>query len=177
MTTTTTKRLRLDRSQLAKALNGDPEVVRQFELLISIINGIESGGGTGGAVESVNGETGVVVLDAADVGADAAGAAAAAVAAFASTLADIATGGVVSATITVPFGLQEQTVTVVDASCTAASKVIVGWGATTPDDENEAAACDVEFSAVPAAGSLAVTVSSNDDNDVGGVYKILYTLG
>jgi len=73
LTTTTTKRLRLDRSQLAKALNGDPEVVRQFELLISIINGIESGGGTGGAVESVNGETGVVVLDAADVGAVALG--------------------------------------------------------------------------------------------------------
>lgn len=40
-----------------------------------------SGGGGGGAVDSVNGQTGVVVLDAADVGADVAGAATAAVAA------------------------------------------------------------------------------------------------
>ena len=47
-------------------------MVRQFELLISIINGIESGGGTG-AVDSVNGQTGDVVLDAADVGAVALG--------------------------------------------------------------------------------------------------------
>lgn len=40
-----------------------------------------SGGGGGGAVDSVNGQAGVVVLDAADVGADVAGAATAAVAA------------------------------------------------------------------------------------------------
>ena len=40
----------------------------------------EPGGGGGGAVDSVNGQTGVVVLDAADVGADASGTAASAVA-------------------------------------------------------------------------------------------------
>lgn len=173
--TSTTSALRLTRNQLA-GISKDPEVIRQLELLIARVNALQLGGGTG-AVTSVNGETGAVVLDAADVGADASGTAAALVGALAATLADIATGGVMSATITVPFGAQEQTVTVVDANCTATSKVIVGWGATTPDDENEAAACDVEFSAVPAAGSLAVTVSSNDDNNVGGVYKILYTLG
>lgn len=76
MTSTTTRRLRLDRAQLARALNGDPEVVRQFELLLSMVNAIESGGGGTGAVDSVNGQTGVVVLDAGDVGADAAGSAA-----------------------------------------------------------------------------------------------------
>lgn len=84
---------------------------------------------------------------------------------------------ITAATITVPYGLQEQTATVVDASCTAASKVIVGWGATTADDENQPQASDVTFSAVPAAGSLAITVSGNDDNNVGGAYRILYTLG
>jgi hypothetical protein len=92
LTTTTTRRLRLDRNQLAKALNGDPEVVRQFELLLSLVNAIEPGGGTG-AVDSVNGQTGVVVLDAGDVGADSAGTAATATAALAATLADIATSG------------------------------------------------------------------------------------
>jgi hypothetical protein len=53
--------------------------------------------------------------------------------------------------------------------------VIVGWGATLPTDENQPSMGNVTFSAVPAAGSLAVTVSS--DEAVGGAYKILYTLG
>jgi hypothetical protein len=82
-----------------------------------------------------------------------------------------------AASIGVPFGLQEQTVTIVDASCTVASNVIVGWGATLPTDENQPGACAVTFSAVPAAGSLDVTVSSDNADPVGGTYKILYTLG
>lgn len=84
---------------------------------------------------------------------------------------------VTAATITVPYGAQEQTVTVVDANCTAASKVIVGWGSTTAADENQPAASNVTFSAVPGSGSLDVTVSDNGVENVGGVYKILYTLG
>jgi hypothetical protein len=216
----------LDRNQLAKALNGDPEVVRQFELLLSLVNSLESGGGGGtGAVDSVNGLTGVVVLDAGDVGADASGTAAAATAALAATLADIATSGsaddlvagtvpvarlplttvtpgsytstnltvdatgritaasngsgggatITAATIDVPFGRHERTVTVIDAACTGASKVIVNWGATLATDENQPSMGNVTFSAVPAAGSFDVTVSS--DEAVGGAYKILYTLG
>jgi hypothetical protein len=47
----------------------------------------DGGGGEGGAVDSVNGQDGVVVLDAADVGADPEGTAAAAVAALTSDLA------------------------------------------------------------------------------------------
>lgn len=101
--------------------------------------------------------------------------------AFDVDLDNISGGGggatITAATITVPYGLQEQTVTVVDASCTAASKVLVGWGATTADDENQPQASDVTFSAVPAAGSLDVTVSDNGVENVGGTYKILYTLG
>lgn len=82
---------------------------------------------------------------------------------------------ITAATIDVPFGRHEQTVTVVDASCTAVSKVIVSWGATLPTDENQPSMGNVTFSALPSAGSFAVTVSS--DEAVGGAYKILYTLG
>jgi hypothetical protein len=101
--------------------------------------------------------------------------------AFDVDLDNLSSGGggttVTSATVTVPFGLQEQTVNVVDASCTAASNVIVGWGSTAPTDENQPGACAVTFSAVPAVGSLDVTVSSDNADPVGGTYKILYTLG
>ena len=82
---------------------------------------------------------------------------------------------ITAATIDVPFGRHERTVTIVDVSCTATSKVLVGWGATLPTDENQPSMGRVDFSAVPAAGSLDVTVSS--DEAVGGAYKILYTLG
>lgn len=86
-------------------------------------------------------------------------------------------GGVTitATTIDVPFGRHEQTVTVIDAACTGASKVVVNWGATLVTDENQPSMGNVTFSAVPTAGSFDVTVSS--DEPVGGAYKILYTLG
>jgi hypothetical protein len=91
--TSTTSALRLTRNQLAQ-LTKDPEVIRQLELLIARVNALESGGGGGtGAVDSVNGQTGVVVLDAADVGADASGTALTLVTALDATLAAIATTG------------------------------------------------------------------------------------
>jgi hypothetical protein len=77
----------------------------------------------------------------------------------------------------VPFGLQARTVSVVDAGATALSRVIVAWGNTVNTDENQPSAANVTFSAVGAAGSVAITVSSNDRDNVGGVYKILYILG
>lgn len=70
--TSTTSALRLTRNQLAQ-LTKDPEVIRQLELLIARVNALDSGGDGAGAVDSVNGQTGVVVLDAADVGAVALG--------------------------------------------------------------------------------------------------------
>ena len=54
---------------------------------ITVFEGtIATTGGGGGAVDSVNGQTGVVVLDATDVGADASGAASSAVSAHAAAL-------------------------------------------------------------------------------------------
>lgn len=90
------------------------------------------------------------------------------------------TGGgatLTAATITVPFELQEQTATIVDASATAASKVMVVWGNTANTDENQPSSSNVTFSAVGAAGQVLITVSSNDRDNVGGTYKVLYLLG
>jgi hypothetical protein len=97
-----------------------------------------------------------------------------------STVTISASGGgasLTAATITVPFGLQARTVSVVDAGATALSKVIVAWGNTVNTDENQPSASNVTFSAVGAAGSVAITVSSNNSDNVGGAYKVLYILG
>jgi hypothetical protein len=97
-----------------------------------------------------------------------------------STVTISASGGgatLTAATITVPFGLQAQTATVVDAGATAASKVMVTWGNTANTDENQPSATNVTFSAVGAAGQVLITVSSNNHDNVGGAYKVLYILG
>ena len=97
-----------------------------------------------------------------------------------STVTISASGGgatLTAATITVPFGLQAQTATVVDAGATAASKVMVTWGNTANTDENQPSATNVTFSAVGAAGQVLITVSSNNGDNVGGTYKVLYILG
>lgn len=99
-----------------------------------------------------------------------------------STVTISASGGgggatLTAATITVPFELQKQTATVVDAGATAASKVLVAWGNTADTDENQPSATNVTFSAVGAAGQVLITVSSNDRDNVGGTYKVLYLLG
>lgn len=82
-----------------------------------------------------------------------------------------------AAVITVPFGFQERTATVVDASATAASLIMVAWGNTANTDENQPPASNVTFSAVGAAGQVLITVSSNNRDNVGGTYKVLYILG
>jgi hypothetical protein len=95
-------------------------------------------------------------------------------------LDNLASGGgatLTAATITVPFGLQAQTATVVDAGATAASKVMVAWGNTEDTDENQPSATNVTFSAVGAAGQVLITVSSNNGDNVGGAYNVLYILG
>jgi hypothetical protein len=97
-----------------------------------------------------------------------------------STVTISASGGgatLTAATITVPFELQAQTATVVDAGATAASKVMVAWGNTANTDENQPPASNVTFSAVGGLGQVLITVSSNDRDNVGGTYKVLYILG
>ena len=84
-----------------------------------------------------------------------------------------------AATITLPYaGAQYAEATVVDAAITATDKILIDWGMFTDADENTADMDDVKFSAVPAAGSMVVRVSTVDpQTKLGGAYKIMYLRG
>ncbi len=161
----------------------------------------EPGGGGGGAVDSVNGQTGVVVLDAADVGADASGTAASAVsthAALTSGVHGISTFGasvvaaadaaaartvlgispsVVTGTATATFsgGADSVTVTVADAGVSAGSKIVPSIAMGSRDgDEFEMAPVAVAVGSITAGvGFTLIAVSL--DGDAEGAYQINYT--
>ena len=78
-------------------------------------------------------------------------------------------------TITVPFGKQYQVVNVVDATIGVGSKIFITWGMFSDLDENTSDMDDIEFNAIPLAGSMDVRVSTTNPLDrVGGTYKIMY---
>jgi len=85
----------------------------------------------------------------------------------------------VAATLTgINYDIQYSEQTVVDVNIGATSKVIVGWGNITDADENTPDMDDVEFNAVPAAGSMVVRISTRTMWDrLGGAYKINYLIG
>lgn len=79
------------------------------------------------------------------------------------------------ATLTaIPYDTQYAETTVVDAAIGASSKVLISWGAVTDDDENGPDMDDVSFTAIPAAGSMTVRLSTVGDDVLGGDYKIQY---
>jgi hypothetical protein len=85
----------------------------------------------------------------------------------------------VATTLTgINYDIQYSEQTVVDANISATSKVIIGWGNITDADENTPDMDDVEFNAVPAAGSMVVRISTRTMWDrLGGAYKINYLIG
>lgn len=85
----------------------------------------------------------------------------------------------VATTITgVTYDTQYAEATVTDASITGTSKIIIGWGNITDADENTPDFDDVIFTAVPAAGSMTVRLTTtNFDQRLGGSYKINYLIG
>jgi hypothetical protein len=85
----------------------------------------------------------------------------------------------VAATITLPYNnLQFDTATVVDANISGTSKVITTWGNVLDTDVNGPDMAAVNFSSIPAAGSMTVQVSAAAPNTrVGGPYKINYLIG
>jgi len=100
------------------------------------------------------------------------------------TVVSIPGGGVgsvtqVAVTLTgIPYDTQYAEKTVVDANISGTSKVIVGWGNITDADENTPDMDDVEFNAVPSAGSMIVRISARDFiHRLGGSYKVNYLIG
>ena len=92
--------------------------------------------------------------------------------------ASLAGGGadIKSTTITIPYGVTRGTATVVDASVTALSQIILSWGTVASTDENDPEMDDVSFFATPAAGSFDVTVVSAT-KQIGGTFNLNYLLG
>ena len=133
-------------------------------------------GGGAGAVDSVNGYTGVVVLTASDVGADASGTAAATMGAHESDVDPHPqyhrTFG--SATATFSGGADSVTVTVVDGGVTAGSTIIpsVSMGTRDPD-EFEMAPVAVAVGTITAGVGFTLVVTSLD-GDAEGDYKITF---
>jgi len=145
---------------------------------------------SGVGVTALGGGGGVTVLDegvplaTTATGLDFVGAGVVASGAGATKTITIAGGGAgsvaqVAATLTgVPYGIQYAEKTVVDANILVGSKVIVGWGNITDADENTPDMDDVEFNAVPAAGSMIVRISAREQTHrIGGTYKINYLIG
>lgn len=67
-------------------------------------------------------------------------------------------------------------VVVADAAVTAASKIVVGWGAVVATDENSPDMDDLNFAAVPGTGQFTVTIAAFRDL-IRGVFRLNYVTG
>jgi hypothetical protein len=84
---------------------------------------------------------------------------------------------IVAATITAPYASNTYTATIVDASITPASQIMVTWGATLDTDTNGPDSDDLQFKAVAGTGQFDVTVCARDGGLFGGPIKINYLAG
>jgi len=158
-----------------------PDIAFRYEVEAAL-----NAGGSGGAVDSVNGQTGAVVLDKSDIGLGAVNntsdmdkPVSTATATALSGKQDAGTLTIKSATITVPStqgGTLQHTQAISDAAVTNSSKIMVMLGAAGDADENEAEKLDVmALSAVPGSGTF--TVTANFATRTAGAIKLNYILG
>ena len=84
-----------------------------------------------------------------------------------------------TATIAAPYDSYDYSEIIVDAAVTAASQIMLGWGATSVDDENTPDMEDINFAAVadPAGGQFTAYIASVNNNPFGGPFKLNYLLG
>jgi hypothetical protein len=85
-------------------------------------------------------------------------------------------GAATDVTATLPYAHKaSDTVTVVDASLLATTKLVISWGTVLETDENNPEDNPVIFTATPAVGSFSLRISTgNPLVPVGGAYKIRY---
>lgn len=93
-----------------------------------------------------------------------------------------ATGGggaaaIKSALVSIPYGVNRASVTVVDAAIAPGMNIIATQGATVDTDENEQEMDAVLFSAVAQTGQFLLTVASAARDRIGGAFRIAYTYG
>jgi hypothetical protein len=83
------------------------------------------------------------------------------------------------ATITAPYDSYDYSEIIVDAAVVAGSQIMLGWGATSVDDENTPDMEDINFAAVPdpAGGQFTAFISASSNNAFGGPFKLNYLLG
>ena len=68
-------------------------------------------------------------------------------------------------------------VTIVDATVTATSKINIGWGNCVESDENHPGMGMVGFNAVAGTGQFTVTLYSQDQSMLYGTFKLNYSVG
>jgi len=84
-------------------------------------------------------------------------------------------GSITAATVSVTTPALETSVTVTDASITATSKIVVGWGNCSQADANHPGMGEVGFNAVPGTGNFSLEMFSTDSSMLYGDFKINYT--
>ncbi len=82
-----------------------------------------------------------------------------------------------SALVSIPYGVNRASVTVVDAAIAPGMNIIATQGATVGTDENDQEMDAVLFSAVAQTGQFLLTVAAAACDRIGGAFRIAYTYG
>jgi hypothetical protein len=84
---------------------------------------------------------------------------------------------IVAATINAPYESYDYSEVIIDATVTPASLILLGWGATSDDDENGPDMDDLTFKAVAGAGQFTAFIAAPENQPFGGPIKLNYLVG
>lgn len=79
---------------------------------------------------------------------------------------------ITATSVTIPYATRS-TVTVTDATVTATSKILIGWGDSSDTDANDCEMDDVTFKTKSGTASFDLTIASARGK-IGGVFKLNY---
>ncbi len=83
---------------------------------------------------------------------------------------------VTAVTVNVATPAIESSATVTDASVSPSSKIVLGWGSCSQEDENHPSMSNVVFNAIPGTGDFTVEIFSMDTSMVFGDFKLQYSI-